>query len=112
MKTIVITGASDGIGAEMARQLAQRHGAQLALVLAARNEDGAARRSPRSAGPAARARWWSAPMSPNQPQCRALIAGSHGRFGRIDALINNAGMSAQALFEDVRARRPAAGTNT
>ena len=39
MKTIVITGASDGIGAEMARQLAQRHGAAVALVLAARNEE-------------------------------------------------------------------------
>ncbi|MGH8034323.1 MAG: SDR family NAD(P)-dependent oxidoreductase, partial [Lysobacterales bacterium] len=38
MKIIVITGASDGIGAEMARQLAQTHGADVALVLAARNE--------------------------------------------------------------------------
>ena len=35
MKTIVITGASDGIGAEMARQLAQSHGVGVALVLAA-----------------------------------------------------------------------------
>ena len=39
MKTIVITGASDGIGAELARQLAQRDGANSALVLAARNRD-------------------------------------------------------------------------
>jgi short-subunit dehydrogenase len=38
MKTIIITGASDGIGAEMARQLAKTHGAGVALVLAARNE--------------------------------------------------------------------------
>ena len=38
MKTIVVTGASDGIGAEMARQLASTHGTQVALVLAARNE--------------------------------------------------------------------------
>ncbi len=38
-KVVIITGSSDGIGAEMARQLAQKHGSSLALVLAARNED-------------------------------------------------------------------------
>ena len=37
MPNIIITGASDGIGAEMARQLARRHGLQALLVLAARN---------------------------------------------------------------------------
>ena len=36
-RVVVITGASDGIGAEMARQLAAKEGAGLALVLAARN---------------------------------------------------------------------------
>lgn len=35
-RVVVITGASDGIGAEMARQLAAREGADVALVLAAR----------------------------------------------------------------------------
>jgi short-subunit dehydrogenase len=39
MKTFVITGASDGIGAEIARQLARAHGAGAGLVLAARNGD-------------------------------------------------------------------------
>ncbi|MGJ4749114.1 SDR family NAD(P)-dependent oxidoreductase, partial [Leptospira sp. SA-E8] len=38
MQTIVITGASDGIGAEMARQLAAAQGTGVTLVLAARNE--------------------------------------------------------------------------
>ena len=37
MPNIIITGASDGIGAEIARQLARRHGLQALLVLAARN---------------------------------------------------------------------------
>ena len=39
MKVVVLTGASDGIGAEMARQLARREQAGVALVLAARSAD-------------------------------------------------------------------------
>ena len=38
-KVIVITGASDGIGAEMARQWAARGKGGIALVLAARSTD-------------------------------------------------------------------------
>ena len=37
-RVVIITGGSDGIGAEMARQLAARHGAGVRLVLAARNQ--------------------------------------------------------------------------
>jgi short-subunit dehydrogenase len=37
IRLVVITGASDGIGAEVARQLAEKEGGKLALVLAARN---------------------------------------------------------------------------
>ena len=40
MQTIVITGASDGIGAEIARQIARSDKAQAQLVLAARNAQG------------------------------------------------------------------------
>jgi NAD(P)-dependent dehydrogenase (short-subunit alcohol dehydrogenase family) len=38
-----------------------------------------------------------------EAQCRALVDEAVTRFGRIDALVNNAGMSAQALFEEVKA---------
>ncbi len=37
MQVIIITGASDGIGAEMAGQLASQRGSSVSLVLAARN---------------------------------------------------------------------------
>jgi len=101
MKTIIITGASDGIGAEMARQLAQRHGNEAGLVLAARNEsllEDVARQC--------RAQGSEVLVAPtdvtDEAQCRTLIERSVERFGWLDALINNAGVSAQALFEQVQ----------
>jgi NAD(P)-dependent dehydrogenase (short-subunit alcohol dehydrogenase family) len=36
-----------------------------------------------------------------QAQCRHLVEATVQRFGRIDALVNNAGRSAHALFEEV-----------
>jgi len=102
MKTIVITGASDGIGAEMARQLAASHRQQLNLVLAARNPA-----SLEAVAQQCRAHGAQALAVPTdvsiEAQCRALVAAAVQRFGRIDALINNAGISAQALLSEVQA---------
>ncbi len=102
MKIIVITGASDGIGAEMARQLASSHGAQVALVLAARDEARLTQIASQCASFGAQTLVLPTDVS-LEPACRALMAATIARFGQIDALINNAGMSAQALFEEVKA---------
>ncbi|MBX9612104.1 MAG: SDR family oxidoreductase [Burkholderiales bacterium] len=100
MDVIVITGASDGIGAELARQLAQAHGAQVALVLAARNAP--ALEAVAQQCHALGAQTLVLPTDVSDPaQCRALIAAAVDRFGRLDTLVNNAGVSAQALFADV-----------
>ncbi|MEO6973440.1 MAG: SDR family oxidoreductase [Rhodoferax sp.] len=102
MRTIIITGASDGIGAEMARQLAASHGSAIALVLAARNEALLEQVAAQCATHGARTLTVQTDVS-QQAQCRHLIAATVTEFGRIDALINNAGRSAQALFADVDA---------
>jgi short-subunit dehydrogenase len=100
MKTIIITGASDGIGAEIARQLARKHGAGVALVLAARNAELLAQVAARCAALGAQTLVVPTDVSV-QAQCIALIEACVARFGRIDALVNNAGRSAHALFSEV-----------
>lgn len=94
-RVVVITGASDGIGAELARQWAARHGRALGLVLAARD--------PQRLAEVARTCEASGALTLVQPtdvgrqaDCQALIAATLARFGAIDVLVNNAGISAHA----------------
>jgi short-subunit dehydrogenase len=100
MKVIVITGASDGIGAEMARQWAERDRQQIALVLAARSVDKleAVAASCRRSGAQVLVQRCDVGV---QAECIALIDAAVKAFGGIDTLVNNAGMSAHANFEDV-----------
>jgi short-subunit dehydrogenase len=102
MKIIVVTGASDGIGAEMARQLAASHKAEVGLVLAARKLDALQAAATQCEAFGAQTLCVRSDVGVRE-DCTALMAQTVATFGRIDALINNAGISAQALFEEVAA---------
>ena len=100
-KVIVITGSSDGIGAELARQLARAYGAHVGLCLAARNQamlEQVAQQCRESGSDCL-----VVPTDvADQDQCRQLTDKAMAHFSRIDVLINNAGKSAQALLSDVK----------
>lgn len=97
---VIITGASDGIGAELARQWARKEGGKLGLVLAARSQDklDAVAEQCRTLGAQVLVQRCDVAQ---EGDCRALIARAKDHFGRIDVLVNNAGMSAHALLSEV-----------
>jgi short-subunit dehydrogenase len=96
-KVIAITGASEGIGAELARQLA---GKGVWLALAARSLEkleGVAEEC-RAKGAEAFAQRCDVT---SEADCRDFIEAAARKYDSLDILVNNAGVSGHALFEEV-----------
>jgi NAD(P)-dependent dehydrogenase (short-subunit alcohol dehydrogenase family) len=96
-KVVVITGASDGIGAALAKQLATE---KPRLVLAARNLEALETIAQicRSRGAEAVAVHTDVGL---EADCKNLVDKAVQNFGGIDLLVNNAGITAHALFEEI-----------
>lgn len=90
-KTVLITGAARGIGAEAARQCAAR-GANVALLDV--NVDGLQATSREIPGSA----WFECDVT-DQDAVERAVAGTAERFGGIDVIVANAGIGIQGTLE-------------
>lgn len=96
-KVIVITGASSGIGLACSKAFAQ---AGLKVVMAARNPEKLAEAA--NAVKAITPDVLTVPTDVSvEDDCRNLIEQAVARFGGIDIMLNNAGISMRALFKDL-----------
>ena len=94
-KVVIITGSSSGIGKALAFEMVAR-GAD--VVMAARSEDKLEEIKTELEARGGRVMINKTDVSV-ESDCRELIAATVKEFGRIDVLINNAGISMRALFE-------------
>jgi len=96
-KVIIITGAASGIGRALAMESAGR-GAILSL--ADRNAEQLHAVHDQLKNTGAEVLSTEADIT-REDECKKLIDHTINKFGRIDVLINNAGISMRALFEEV-----------
>src|SRR5262245_36824542 len=97
-KVVVVTGASKGIGAAIARHLADEGAA--VVVNYASSKEGAERVVAEITGKGGRAVAVGADVA-KQADVRRLFAEAKKAFGRLDVLVNNAGIYEFAPLEDV-----------
>jgi len=92
-RCVVVTGGSSGIGLEVARRLVDG-GAEVCVVARRQN---VIERSIRDLGPTA----WGHPCDLADPdQVANLVAAVGERWGRVEGLVNNAGVAPMAGVED------------
>lgn len=96
-KTVLISGASSGIGEALAIEAAIRGGN---IILAARNEVELQRVKGHCIEMGARCDYFVTDVS-KEEDCKQLIEKTIEKYGKIDVLINNAGISMRALFSEL-----------
>jgi short-subunit dehydrogenase len=96
-KVVIITGASSGIGEATAREFA-RNGSR--VVLAARSEEKLIRITKEIKSGGGEACYVVTDVS-QEGECSRLIDAAIAKYGTINILVNNAGVSMRAIFEEV-----------
>ncbi len=99
---VILTGATEGIGRELALQLAER-GAWLGL--AARNQKRLRDVMKECEQRGGRALGVPTDVA-DESQCASLVAKTLEEYGRLDTLINNAGISMWSRFDEMESLAP------
>lgn len=95
-KVVVITGASSGIGKALAYTFSRKGSS---VFLGARNVEALKKITDEIVAEGGKAAF--APLDvTDEAACKNFILKAHDTFGKIDVLINNAGISMRALFAD------------
>lgn len=96
-KVVIVTGASSGIGKACAFEFARR-GSK--IVLAARNIEQLRNATRELSDKGYEASYVQTDVSLEE-DCKRLIGETLNKYGRIDVLINNAGISMRAMFNEL-----------
>jgi short-subunit dehydrogenase len=96
-KVVIVTGASSGIGAATAREFAA-NGSK--VMLAARSEERLSGITDEIKALNQEASYLVTDVS-SESDCRNLVEKTVEKYGTVDILINNAGISMRAVFDDV-----------
>ncbi|MGL4883588.1 MAG: SDR family oxidoreductase [Waterburya sp.] len=97
-KIVIITGASSGLGEATAKRLA-KHGAK--LMLAARREDRLQKLVTEIEQDGGTAKYQVTDVS-DRSQVEALVKATHQAYGRIDVLVNNAGLMPLSPLDETK----------
>lgn len=95
-QVILVTGASEGIGAALAIKLAKGN----KLVIAARRLEKLQEVAKQIESAGGQAHCVSCDVS-DQAQCENLVEETIQTFGRVDTVVNNAGISMHAWFDEI-----------
>ena len=98
MKSVLVTGASGGIGSAVARELARR-GWRVALQYRS-NREAAVRLEEEICRQGGMARAYGADLT-DEAQVDALFSAAEKDFGFLEGLVNNAGVAWKGLFTDM-----------
>lgn len=96
-QVVLITGASSGIGAELARQFSV-DGARVALAARDAEQLAVVAEQCRALGSEALVVVTDVSL---EASCEAMVQRTVAHYGRLDVLVNNAGMSMSARLEDI-----------